>query len=199
MSAHFAETLKRLRIERGLTQRELAERVFVARPTVARWESGNRLPDAAMISRLSQCLGVEVSTLLHAAIESEEAPTVIMVDDNKILLTGGMPVLEHALPHATVAGFTQPAKALEFARANPVALAFLDIEMGKANGLDLARELLEINPHTNVVFLTAYPDYALDAWSTGASGFMVKPITPEGVRAQLRNLRHPFSLGGAQL
>ena len=53
-----------------------------------------------------------------------------------------------------------------------------------------ARTLLDINPRINVVFLTAFGDYSLDAWSTGASGFLVKPITAEGVKAQLKNLRH---------
>jgi len=47
-----------------------------------------------------------------------------------------------------------------------------------------------------VVFLTAYVEYSFDAWSTGASGFLLKPITAEAVRAQLKNLRYPFSLMG---
>lgn len=64
--------------------------------------------------------------------------------------------------------------------------------MGEKLGLDLCRELIAFNPCTNVVYLTAYMEYAFDAWSTGASGFMLKPITPEGVRAQLKNLRYPF-------
>ena len=47
-----------------------------------------------------------------------------------------------------------------------------------------------------MIYLTAYPDYALDAWDTGACGFMVKPLTPEGVRTQLQKLRYPFLIGG---
>ena len=72
----------------------------------------------------------------------------------------------------------------------------MDIELRNTNGLDLCRALLEINPRTNVVFLTAYTDYSLDAWNTGASGFMLKPITPEGVTEQLEKLRYPFWTGG---
>ncbi len=136
------------------------------------------------------------NTLLSAAAERDEDPNVIMVDDTRIVLTGGLPILEAAMPGAAVTGFTRPSEAVEFARANPVALAFLDIELGKTSGLDLCRTLLEINPRTNVVFLTAYAEYSFDAWSTGASGFMLKPITPEGVREQLRHLRHPFWTGG---
>ena len=197
MSMLFAETLKKLRTEKGLSQREMAEQVFVTRSTVARWENGSRLPDAAMISRLSKCLDVDAGTLLSAAAESDDAPNVIMVDDRKIILTGGLPVLEEVMPSAIVTGFTRPSEAIEYAKANRVALAFLDIEMGKTSGLDLCRTLLEINPRTNVVYLTAYGDYAIDAWNTGASGFMLKPITPEGIQLQLKNLRYPFSFGGA--
>lgn len=195
MSLLFAETLKRLRTEKGLSQREMAEQLYVTRPTVARWENGSRLPDAVMISRLSRCLDVDAGTLLAAAAESDESPNVILVDDRKIILAGGLPVLETVMPNATVTGFSRPSEAIEYARANRVALAFLDIEMGKMSGLELCRTLLEIHPRTNVVYLTAYSDYAIDAWNTGASGFMLKPLTPEGVRDQLGKLRYPFSSG----
>ena len=198
MSLLFAETIKKLRTEKGLSQRDLAERMYVTRSTVARWENGSRLPDAAMLSRLSGCLDVDAGTLLSAAMESDESPNVIMVDDRKIILTGGLPVLEEVMPDAAITGFTRPSEAIEYARAHRVALAFLDIEMGKMNGFELCHTLLEINPRTNVVYLTAYSDYAIDAWSTGASGFILKPITADDVRFQLENLRYPFSLGGAK-
>lgn len=198
MSTQFADTLRRLRTEKGLSQRELADRIFVTRPTVARWENGSRLPDVMMLSRLSHCLGVDVSYLLSAVAHSDDSPNVIMVDDRKLILSGGLPILEKVLPNATVTGFTSPSEAVEYAKANRVALAFLDIELGKTNGMDLCRTLLEINPRTNVVFLTAYASYSVDAWNTGASGFMLKPITPEGVTAQLKHLRYPFLSGSVQ-
>ncbi|MBR1748142.1 MAG: response regulator [Clostridia bacterium] len=192
MSQFFAETLKKLRTERELSQQALADKMFVTRPTVARWESGTRLPDAVMITRLAEVLGVDVNHLLSAASVSDECPNVIMVDDRKLILTGGLPVLADVLPNATVTGFTDADEAVEYAKSNRVALAFLDIELRNKSGLDLCRDLLSINPHTNVVYLTAYGNYSLDAWGTGASGFMLKPITPEGVREQLKHLRYPF-------
>ena len=197
MSVKFAETLRGLRTERGLSQRELAKMTYVTQSTVARWENGNRLPDAAMISRLAQCLGVDMNTLLTAAAMSGGSPNVIMVEDREVILTGGLAVLEEVMPDATIVGFEWPSEAIEYAKRNRVSLAFLDIELGAESGLDLCHSLLGIYPRTNVVFLTAYAEYSLDAWSTGASGFMLKPFTAEGVRAQLANLRHPFSLGGS--
>ena len=196
MRLFFSDTLRKLRTETGLSQQALADKMYVTRSTVVRWETGSRLPDAAMIARLSEVLDVDVNMLLSAAAQSDECPNVIMVDDRKLILTGGLPILEEVMPHATVMGFTQASEAVEYAKANRVALAFLDIELRNTSGLELCRTLLGINPRTNIVFLTAYSEYALDAWSTGASGFMLKPITPDGVREQLQNLRYPFWTGG---
>lgn len=197
MNAKFSETLRKLREEKGLSQKQLGKQMFVNHSTIARWENGTRLPDAAMISRLAKCLGVDTNTLFRLAAESEESPNVIMVEDSKVILTEGLTILGDVMPNATITGFIWPLEAIEYAKSNRIALAVLDIELGTASGLDLCRTLLEINPHTNVVFLTAYPDYSLDAWNTDACGFMVKPLTQESVREQLKKLRYPLRIGGA--
>ena len=196
MNTLFAETLRNLRTKKGLSQNQLASLMFVNNTTISKWENGSRLPDAAMITRLAKVLEVDVGMLLTTAAESDETPNIIMVDDNRDILAYGLLILEEVVPNAMIAGFNKPKLAVEYAKVNRVDLAFLDIELGKASGLDLCRSLLEINPCTNVVYLTAYPDYSLDAWDTGACGFMVKPLTPEGVRRQLKNLRFPFQMGG---
>ena len=198
MNMLFADTMKKLREEKGLSQNEIAKRMYVTRTAVSRWESGHRLPDAAMITRLSDVLGVDVNILISAAAQSDESPIVIMVDDNKVFLNDGMPIIEEVIPNAAVIGFTKPSEAVEYAKANRIALAFLDIEMIDVSGLDVCRKLLEINQRTNVVYLTAYRDYSFDAWDTGACGFMLKPITPEGIKKQLKKLRYPFFTGGEE-
>ena len=199
MNMLFADTMKKLREEKGLSQNEIAKRMYVTRTAVSRWESGHRLPDAAMITRLSDVLGVDVNILISAAAQSDKNPIVIMVDDNKVFLGDGIPIIEEVIPNATVIGFTKPSEAVEYAKANRVALAFLDIEMIDVSGLDVCRKLLEINQRTNVVYLTAYRDYSFDAWDTGACGFMVKPLTADGVKKQLKKLRYPFLTGGEEV
>ena len=201
MNMLFADTMKKLREEKGLSQNEIAKRMYVTRTAVSRWESGHRLPDAAMITRLSDVLGVDVNILISAAAQSDENPIVIMVDDNKVFLflNDGIPIIEEVIPNATVIGFTKPSEAVEYAKANRIALAFLDIEMIDVSGLDVCRKLLEINQRTNVVYLTAYRDYSFDAWDTGAIGFMVKPLTADGVKKQLKKLRYPFLTGGEEV
>ena len=191
MDISFGESLRQLRIEKGISQQQLADILFVSRSSVASWETGRRLPDLETISRLSEFLGADVGSLLRAAEKNAQRPKVLLVDDEKLILSGGLPVLEEVMPGADINGFNKPSEALEYARSNKVALAFLDIEMGKVSGLELCRALLEINPVTNVIFLTAYMEYSFDAWSTGASGFMLKPISPDAVRRQLELLRYP--------
>ena len=197
MKRTFGEALLAARKQKGLSQQQLADSLPVNRSSVANWEADRRLPDAAMIAKIAEVLNTDITDLLDAASEESVSPLVIIVDDNRIILTGGKQVVEKAIPNATVVGFSGPLQAIEYARDNRVSLAFLDIELGTASGLDLCNALIDVNPNMNVIFLTAYPEYAINAWNTDAIGFMVKPITVEGVKAQLKKLRHPFPTGGA--
>ena len=191
MTTSFGETLRRLRTEKGLSQQQLAVRLHMERPSVANWEAGRRMPDAATVYQIAEALSVDSSALLSAADDSGEAPNVLLVDDETIIVTGGIPVLQEAMPNANVVGFTKPSQALAFFSENPVALAFLDIELGRTSGLELCREMLRLRPRTNVIYLTAFREYAFDAWDTGACGYLLKPLETETVRAQLSRLRYP--------
>ncbi|MBR1600952.1 MAG: response regulator, partial [Alphaproteobacteria bacterium] len=176
MKDSFSEILKSFRTEKNLSQQQLADMLFVERTTIANWESGRRTPDAVLLLQISKCLDIDVNILLETIGNTVEVPNIMMVDDESIILKSGMAVIANLLPNASVTGFTSPTEALSFAKSNRVHLAYIDIEMGKLNGLELCRELLKINPRTNVFYLTAYPDYALEAWDTGACGFAVKPL-----------------------
>lgn len=190
MKDALSANIKRLRNEKGLSQQQLADMLFVDRSTVTYWETGRRAPDAKMMPRIAKALGTTI-TALYDAPEPEEAPNVILVDDEKIILSGGLPILESAMPGAVVTGFSRASDAVDFAKSHPVSIAFLDIELGKSSGIYLARELMAINDRTNVIFLTAYLDYSLAAWEVGASGFLSKPLTLESVLKQLSILRYP--------
>ena len=93
MSATFANSLKSLRTAKGLSQQQLAAKLFVDRSTVARWELGDRVPDLVIVPRIAECLGVDAATLLSAA-QTGEAPRIIVVDDERTALTGAIGVLE---------------------------------------------------------------------------------------------------------
>ena len=187
MRESFSKTLKRLRTGMGLSQQQLSDALHVSRSTVASWETGLRFPGAEMILQIARCLSVDASALLSDGEEPAEKPAVILADPDQ----SALPILEACFPSAAVTGFSRSSDALAFARSNPVALALLETRIGKDSGLDLCRELLEVNSRTNVLFLTDSPEYALEAWSTGACGYLLKPLTPEALRLRLAWLRHP--------
>lgn len=182
-----------MRTERGYTQQQLAKLVCVDRSSIARWESGTRVPDLILLARIADCLEVEPSALLLDEDLDSRIPTIIMVDDERAILAGNMGIVCETIPAAEVTGFLKPSEALRFVRFNHVDIAFLDIAMGKTSGIDLCEQMIEINPRLNVFFLTAYPEYSLRSWETHACGFLVKPLVPEDLRKQLRRLRHPVS------
>lgn len=60
-------------------------------------------------------------------------------------------------------------------------VAFLDIEMPGTNGLDLAEKLLAINSNMDIIFVTAYEQYALKAFRVNALDYLLKPLSFEDV------------------
>ena len=58
------DVILKLRTERGLSQDELAEKVFVTRQAVSRWENGETLPNTETLKLLSNLFGVSINTLL---------------------------------------------------------------------------------------------------------------------------------------
>ena len=193
MDNPFAAKLQMLRKEKNISQQQLAAKMFVGRSTIANWETGRRVPDALFISRLANCLDIDVAELLSSARISDETPNLIYVDNDKSVLSIGLPTLEKIFPDAQISGFNEPSDALRFSEDNRVDLAFLDIELGSTTGFELCKHLLEINPGTNVIFVTSHVEYAFDAWSTGACGFVLKPLTEDKVRAQMNLLRYPIA------
>lgn len=69
--------------------------------------------------------------------------------------------------------FTDPITALEYINDNKVDLVFLDIQMPKLKGNELAKIL---NDDTQIIFTTAYEKYATEAFDLEATDYLVKPI-----------------------
>ncbi|WP_338552854.1 response regulator [Paenibacillus sp. KS-LC4] len=58
-------------------------------------------------------------------------------------------------------------------------VVFLDINLPEVSGIALAEQLLEVRPELNIVFVTAYDEYAVKAFELNALDYVVKPIHPE--------------------
>jgi len=57
--------LKRLRLARGMTQDELAEKLHVVRQTVSSWETGKTTPDVETLTAIAEALGAEITELIY--------------------------------------------------------------------------------------------------------------------------------------
>lgn len=61
-----SEVLKKIREEHSLTQDEMAEKLFVTRQAISRWENGETVPNTESLKLISKVFGVSVNTLLGA-------------------------------------------------------------------------------------------------------------------------------------
>lgn len=110
---------------------------------------------------------------------------VIYVDDEKILLENfrltvkGFPEIE------SLETFGKSEQALAWAEKNPVDVAFLDIEMPFMNGIELAKRLKQIDRNIQIVFVTAFGQYALEAFGVDAMGYLLKPYAGEDIQKEL--------------
>ena len=119
---------------------------------------------------------------------------ILAVDDEIIALEGLVRSIKEADESVQVFSFRFADEAIKFMEKNMCDVAFLDIEMYGINGVSLARTLLKMNPNINIIFSTGYGNYRDEAFDMHASGYIVKPITPEKVKKELRNLRRPVKI-----
>lgn len=70
----FNEKLKKLRADKGLSQDELAKKIFVSRSAVAKWENGLGLPGGASLNALAKFFSVSKDELLY----DKETETLIV-------------------------------------------------------------------------------------------------------------------------
>ena len=112
--------------------------------------------------------------------------TVICVDDEPLAVeyTLGQCAL---LPEVEeTKGFTQAQAALDWLRDHAADLAILDINMPRIDGITLAVRMKEVSPKTAVLFLTAYREYAFDAYAAHPTGYLLKPVSLEKLAAEVR-------------
>ena len=77
----FKDNLKQLRAKKGLTQAQLAEKLFVSRSTVAKWENGLGLPNPESMAALEEIFGITAQE-----IATKEPETVIVEKNRKLRL-----------------------------------------------------------------------------------------------------------------
>ena len=114
---------------------------------------------------------------------------LICVDDERLLMEDTVAMCRTLPGVSEVEGFVSPEEALRWVEQHPVDVALLDIDMPQMNGLALAAAIKERTPDTAVIFLTGYSEYALEAFSLRASGYLVKPVTREALMEDVTYVR----------
>lgn len=117
--------------------------------------------------------------------------TYLCVDDEKMSLELLKAELSSVVEGETIVGFQDPEEAYNYAKEHPIDVAFLDIEMTHINGIMLGKMLKQLNPQINLIFVTAYSSYGMEAFSLHASGYVLKPATAEAIKRELEEIRYP--------
>ncbi|MDQ3510193.1 MAG: LytTR family DNA-binding domain-containing protein [Pseudomonadota bacterium] len=121
---------------------------------------------------------------------SEVTCTCLVAEDEALLRQALVEQLGRVWPQLRIlAECEDGASALEAMAEHKPDIAFLDIRMPGLSGLDVAAATAEISPHTQIVFATAYDQYAIDAFERGAVDYLLKPITPERLAATVHRLQ----------
>ena len=87
-----------------------------------------------------------------------------------------------------IAEFDNPLDTLNFLENNTTDVIFLDISMPDMNGISLGKIVTKMYPNMKIVFITAYKDYAVDAFEIKAFDYLLKPYSETRIRNLLKSL-----------
>ena len=111
----------------------------------------------------------------------------ICVDDEPLAVEYTLGQCKRLPQISEAKGFTDALAALEWLGTHSAELAILDINMPKMDGIELAARIKQRSPQTAILFLTAYREYAFDAWSVRPSGYLLKPVSLEKLAEEVRH------------
>ncbi|MFS8975409.1 LytTR family DNA-binding domain-containing protein [Cupriavidus necator] len=117
-------------------------------------------------------------------------PTLLIADDEALLARVLESELKSLWPEARIVSVVHDGMAaLAAAREHQPRVAFLDIRMPGMSGMDVARELIEFDKPPLVVFVTAYDQFALEAFEQAAVDYVLKPVQRERLEATVSRLK----------
>lgn len=113
----------------------------------------------------------------------------IIVDDEELLCDELEYLLKKQPDIEVNAKFSNAFDALAYISQSPCDLVFLDIQMPGISGLELAQKLTGLRRPPLLVFITAFPEHALEAFATSAVGYITKPVTQTSLGKVLEKIR----------
>ena len=119
---------------------------------------------------------------------------ILIADDERLIVEDLIHEVRELYPSPDVVidGTSSALDAARMAEEEEYDVALLDIDMPDMDGINLARHLISSCPAVNIIFVTGYEAYALEAHEVYCSAFLVKPVSKRKLKKAFENLRHPF-------
>jgi len=125
-------------------------------------------------------------------------PKAVVAEDEALLREELVALLRAAWPELEIAAACEDGgSALEAIASHRPHVAFLDIRMPGLTGLEVAAAAAEASPGTQVVFVTAYDQYAIEAFDRGAVDYLLKPVATDRLAATVARVKARLASGGA--
>jgi DNA-binding LytR/AlgR family response regulator len=120
-------------------------------------------------------------------MNAKPAPTAVIADDERLMREQISAQLREAWPKLVIVGEAANGhEAVALVQSLAPDVVFLDIRMPEMDGIAAAKA---IGDRAHVVFVTAYDQYAIDAFEQGAADYLLKPAEPERVALTCERLR----------
>ena len=113
---------------------------------------------------------------------------IVLVDDEPLNLNRFEKLIKKNGGMEIAGKYSNPFEAFEAIKEKQPDVVFLDIEMPELDGLELAEKIQNLPFKTNIVFVTAYRDYAVEAFELHAIDYLVKPVQQHRLNETLRRL-----------
>jgi len=122
--------------------------------------------------------------------------TCIVAEDEALLRESLVALLREVWPELDiVAECEDGGSALEAIAEHRPDVAFLDIRMPGMTGLEVAAAAAEASPSSQIVFITAYNQYAIDAFDKGAVDYLLKPVARDRLLGTVRRVQARAATG----
>ncbi|WP_233870179.1 LytR/AlgR family response regulator transcription factor [Paraburkholderia adhaesiva] len=126
----------------------------------------------------------------HASAGGTRVRTAVIAEDEPLIAAALKRELAAAWPALNIAATVGNGHdAIERIAALHPDVAFLDISMPGATGLDVARACAALAAPPQIVFVTAYNEYALDAFDAAAIDYLLKPVDSARLARTIERLR----------
>lgn len=111
----------------------------------------------------------------------------LIIDDEQLAVDKVKRLLND-LNYTQIITTTSAIEGIDICKYKHFDVVFLDINMPEKDGLQVAKEILSINPSTHIIFVTAYDHYAVDSYKIGAIDYLLKPITGTNLQVSLNRV-----------